>query len=66
MYLSDLMLPELSVDTVPADGELITRYSQVGKYRVSAGREKERKKEGREEERKARLIGGKCFDFVIN
>lgn len=63
MYLSDLMLLELSVDT--ADGELITRYSQVGKYRVPAGREKERKR-GREEERKARLIGGKCCDFVIN
>lgn len=63
MYLSDLMLPELSVDT--ADGELITRYSQVGKYRVSAGREKERKRERKKRE-KPRLIGGKCFDFVIN
>lgn len=53
MYLSDLMLPELSVDTVPADGELITRYSQVGKYRVSAGREKERKREGKKREKLA-------------
>lgn len=51
MYLSDLMLPELSVDT--ADGELITRYSQVGKYRVSAGREKERKRERKKREKLA-------------
>lgn len=36
VYLSDLMLAELSVDTALA--ELIIRYPQVGKYRASAGK----------------------------
>lgn len=46
VYLSDLMLPELSVNTAPTDGGLITRYSQVSKYRVSPKRKK-KKREGR-------------------